>query len=121
MESSGRNVSAGIEQVEHEQVVNAQGTRNVLDKQLIRRAKVGDTTPSVLNIERLEFHNVGPVTVTNFDDGQPGQTVTVLGDGQTTIAQNAKIKNVSGAATLLDDGLTRDYTMFTDRIWHGKK
>jgi hypothetical protein len=111
----------GIEQIEHEQVVNSQTTRNVLPKQLIVRAKVGDSTPSVLNIERLEFHNLGPFTVINFKDGQPGQTVTVLGDGQTTIAENAKIMNVSGANTLLVDGLTRDYTMFNDRIWHGKQ
>lgn len=119
MESSRSGV--GIEQLEREQVVNAQQTRNVLEKQFIGFAKIGDTTPSVLNFKNLEFRNVSPVLVTNFDGGQPGQTVTVLGDGQTTIQQNAKIMNATGANTLLAAGLTYDYTMFTDRAWHGKK
>jgi hypothetical protein len=116
MEGSGSNV--GIERVGTEQVIEGEATRNVLEKQLIRWAKRGDTTPSVLNVERLQFRNTVPVTVVAFDDGKPGQQINVLGDGQTTVNHNAKIIRAGAAAALLATGAVYTFTMWEDRVWH---
>jgi hypothetical protein len=115
---SGRRDVGGLERIESEQVVNAQETRNALAKQFIRLAKLGDPTPSVMNVERLEFRNTAPLTVTNFDDGQNGQRIEILGDGNTTIQNNARIVCASGADTLLDAGSTYAFTRYTDGVWH---
>lgn len=48
-------------------------------------AQYGDTTPSVRDAKVLRLINTAPVTVSHFDDGQDGQTLFVVGDGQTTI------------------------------------
>lgn len=63
--------------------------------------KLGDATPYVTNSEVWEFANTSPVTVTNFLGGQPGQIISLLGDGQTTIQHNANIKTNTGADKLL--------------------
>jgi hypothetical protein len=115
MEGSGSSV--GISVVSSEQVIQAEATRNVLEKQLIRWAKRGDTTPSVLNVERLQFRNTVSTLVTKFDDGKPGQQIYVLGDGFTTIQNGAKIINANAADRLLGAGEVHTYTMWEDRIW----
>jgi hypothetical protein len=115
---SGRRDVGGLERIESEQVINAQETRNALAKQFIRLAKLGDPTPSVMNVERLEFRNTAPLTVTNFDEGQNGQRLEILGDGNTTIQNNARIVCASGADTLLDAGSTYSFTRYTDGVWH---
>ena len=69
-----------------------------------------DTTPSVRDARTCIAKNTSPVNVTRFDDGQEGQVIEVLGDGQTTIvhyaggisvANGMKIRCLSGADTLL--------------------
>ena len=115
MDSSRRDV--GLEKIESEQVINAQETKNALEKQFIRLAPKGDTTPSVMNVERIAFQNVVPITVVAFDEGQEGQTIIVLGDGQTTVANNAKIVTSTGANTLLDTGKIYQFTRFSDGKW----
>jgi hypothetical protein len=108
----------GIDQVTSEQVISAEATRNVLEKQLIRWAKKGDTSPSVLNVERLKFRNTVAVAVVSFDDGKPGQKIDVLGDGQTTVNNNAKIIRAAGIAGLLANNAVYTFTMWEDRVWH---
>lgn len=107
----------GVDVVSSEQVIESEATRNVLEKQQIRWAKRGDTTPSVLNVERLQFRNTSSTLVTKFDDGKPGQQVTILGDGFTTLQNNTKIVTASGADTLLADGEVHQFTMWEDRVW----
>jgi len=116
MESSRRDVG-GLNKIESEQVVNAQATQNALPKQFVRFARRGDTTPSVMNIERLLLRNTAPLTITDFSEGQEGQQVTILGDGNTTAQQNTKIFNVSGSDTLLEDGVVYIYVRFSDGVW----
>lgn len=111
-------VGTGLERIESEQVINAQETRNALAKQFIRKAKIGDTTPSVLNVERLEFRNSSALLVTAFDDGQEGQKIEVLGDGNTTVENNAKIVTAGGADLLLDEGAVYGFTRYSDGKWH---
>lgn len=115
MDGSGGAV--GVSVVTSNEVIESEATRNVLEKQLIRWAKRGDTTPSVLNVERLQFRNTSSTLVTKFDDGKPGQQITVLGDGQTTIQNGVKIVTASGADTLLADGEVHTFTMWDDRVW----
>jgi hypothetical protein len=49
----------------------------------------GDTTPSVLNAERLVLANSGATTVSNFDDAKDGQEITLFfANGNTTVNQS---------------------------------
>lgn len=74
---------------------------SVLPFYYIGKLKKGSVTPSVKNTERWDCVNTGAVTITNFLDGQPGQTLYLLGDGFTTIANNTKLAPNTGAAKLL--------------------
>lgn len=116
MDSSGSDV--GIQRVSTEQVIEGEATRNVLEKQLIRWAKRGDTTPSVLNVEKLQFRNLTPVTVIAFDDGKTGQSIEVYGDGQTTVNHNAKIFRATGLSSLLPADSITTFTKLEDGKWH---
>ena len=73
-----------------------------LDKTFIRRLLKSSTTPSVRNTEVCIAQNTAPVTVTDFTEGADGQRLYVLGDGQTTVQDGAKIKTNTGANKLLD-------------------
>ena len=106
----------GISSVRSETVIEAPVTQTVLEKQFVRNSK-GDTTPSVLNVKKLVFKNTGAVLVTKFDDGQPGQDLALLGDGQTTIQNNALIVTNTGANRLLANGLVYHYT-YLEGKWH---
>lgn len=105
-----------IKQDKTERVQEAPVTQLVLEKKFARNSK-GDTTPSVLNIEKLIFTNTGAVLVTRFDDGQPNQEITMLGDGFTTIENNLFIETASGANTLLAAGKVYRFTKFSNK-WH---
>jgi len=69
------------------------------------------TTPTALNQTKLRFTNTAPVTVTNLREGQEGQTVFLVGDGFTTLANNSNILTSTGAAKLLADGLIYCFTL----------
>lgn len=96
--------------------IEAPQTQNVLEKKFERNSKA-DTTPSVLNVEKLIFKNTGAVLVTKFDNGQPNQEISILGDGFTTIQNNANIQTAAGVNTLLVVGLVYRYTYFAGK-WH---
>lgn len=96
--------------------VEAPVRQQVLEKKYARNSK-GDTTPSILNTEKLALANAAPVTITKFDDGQPNQEITILGDGQTTIANNATIKTNTGANKLLAANKVYRFTNFAG-IWY---
>lgn len=76
----------------------------------VLNAQPSATVISVLNTEKVKFANTSSVTVTNFTDGQNGQTIKLFGDGFTTIANNANIKTSSGANTLLDANKVYTFT-----------
>lgn len=71
--------------------------------------KTGDTTPTVLNLERIKFQNTSPVTVTNFDNGREGQYIVVVGDGQTIIQHGTNIFNTAGVDITLANGRVYAY------------
>lgn len=74
-------------------------------------------TPNVANRQRLKCINTGPITITNFKGGAAGQTIKLLGEGQTTIANNANIKTNTGGAKLLALNIVYTYTLF-GAIWY---
>jgi len=64
----------------------------------------GQTAINVSESNVIVFLNTGPLTVLNFTGGQVGQEIKLLGDGNTTLANNANIQTASGADELLADG-----------------
>lgn len=85
---------------------------------------LGDTTPSVRDLRTCILKNVGAVTVTRFDNGQAGQVISVLGDGNTTIqhyagainaANGLKIKTNTGADKLLAVDIAYSFTCYEDQ------
>lgn len=62
------------------------------------------TAPSVLNQTKLKLTNTAPTTITNFLEGQEGQTIFVVGDGQSTVTHGTNIFTNSAASKLLLDG-----------------
>ena len=107
---------AEIQQDKTERVQEAPVTQLVLEKKFVRNSKA-DTTPSIKQIEKLHLKNTGAVLVTKFDDGQPGQELTILGDGFTTIQNNAKLVTNTGANKLLLANKVYRFTNFAG-VWH---
>lgn len=77
----------------------------------------GDATPSVQSGNVFSTANVGATTVTNFDDGTNGQTITVKVDANTTIQHNATIKNRSGADIVGAADVTYTFTRIGG-VWY---
>lgn len=74
------------------------------------------TTPYVTNLETWKFVNIGAVTVTNFLNGSTVQTIKILGDGNTTIANNTTILTNTGANKLLAVNKVYRFTLFGS-VW----
>lgn len=62
---------------------------------------LGETIPIIPNIEFLQFVNVAPITVTNIKGGGDFRSLTILGDGFTTLDDNANIVTNTGLPKLL--------------------
>ena len=73
-------------------------------------------TPSVKNTEIFKGSG-NVVTVTNFKDGASGQLLRVLGDGTTTIANNATIKTNTGANKLLAANKIYTFSLINN-VWY---
>lgn len=74
------------------------------------------TIPDVLNLSVIVFKNTVPVTVTNFTGGTQYQSISVRGDGFTTISNNATIKTNTAANKLL--AVNRMYKfILIDEVW----
>lgn len=77
----------------------------------------GDTTPSVLNQSFWIANNGSPLTITQFEDGAQCQRIYILGDGNTTIANNSSIKTNTGANKLL--AVDKIYTFTSiNGVWY---
>lgn len=82
----------------------------------------GDATPTVHGLRHCRTNNIAPQNVTAFDDGFPGQILTILGDdgaiGNTTFIDGANL-SLPGAAniTLANDDVL---TMYCEdgTAWH---
>lgn len=76
----------------------------------VLNAPIGTTTISVLNTEKVKLQNTGAVTLTDFTNGQEGQTLHILGDGNTTITHGTKIKTNTAANKLLATNAVYTFT-----------
>lgn len=65
-----------------------------------RDTLVNSATPSVAN-RTVMIGSGHVVTVTNFLNGTDGQPLTIIGDGTTTVSNNANISTSTGANKLL--------------------
>lgn len=76
-----------------------------------------DTEPSVLNVNVWKCNNTGAVTVTNFTNGQEGQTIRIYGDGFTTVQNGTNIFTNIGADKLLATNAIYTFTNINS-IWY---
>lgn len=95
----------------------ARTTFLVLPTKFVGTFAAGETTPSVLNVEKFKSANVAPVSITNFLFGQNGQELMILGDGFITIVDGANIKTNTGANKLLLADTTYKFTLY-DNVWY---
>lgn len=73
--------------------------------------------PDVTNLQFIYFQNTVPLSVTNFTGGSQYRSVSMLGDGFTTIKNNTTIKTNTGADILLS--ATKIYTFtLKEAIWY---
>jgi hypothetical protein len=98
-----------------EEIIESPKTHNVLDKEFV--ANMRTATPSVKNLRIFKGSNTGPVTVTQFKDGQEGQIIKILGDGQMTITNGANIKTNTGANKLLAANKVYTFTRISN-VWY---
>lgn len=103
-------------QVQHEENVEAPAERAVLDFDNVLTFRAGDATPSVKSLRK--FRTAGTsVTITDFDDGQQGHVIYVLGDGDTTVAHNANIRRTRGISEILKSEIVYSF-IHIDGVWH---
>ncbi|PIQ16432.1 MAG: hypothetical protein COW67_03020 [Flavobacteriales bacterium CG18_big_fil_WC_8_21_14_2_50_32_9] len=85
----------------NEQIFEAPITFLTLPKRFVGKLAKSDTTPKVRNVEHWVTKNTVPVTVTDFLDGQEGQSLKIVGDGMTTLQHTPNIFTKGGANLLL--------------------
>ena len=103
------------EQVRHEINSEATSRQLILGTKLIGKIPVGVVQPKVTNVEFWQTQNTGAVLITNFLDGQDGQSLYLLGDGFTSLDYTTM--DVGIANLLLTNGLIYHLVRMNDR-WH---
>lgn len=76
----------------------------------------GDTLPNVDNVDLLILSGVATV-ITNFTKGYNNQDLRVLGDGVSTISNNANIKTNTGANKILATNKIYRFTYY-NKVWY---
>ncbi len=95
--------------IEKEEIVfDAPVTLNKLVKRLI--ASFVGSTINALNVELFDLNNTSPTNIATISNGQNGQTIHLLGDGQTTLTNAGNIRTRTGASVLLATGLIYQLT-----------
>lgn len=103
------------EYVRHEQVIETPQRKLALD--IVDVGNMKGATPSVKNILVFKGTNTGAVFVSQFKDGQNGQTIKIVGDGQMTILWDpTKIITNTGANKLLSVNKIYRFTRISN-IW----
>lgn len=75
----------------------------------------GDVVLAALNKNFIALLNTVPVTVTNITGGSGGRPITLLGDGFTTIKNNAILHLNTGADKLLAANKIYTFTNYSDQ------
>jgi len=100
--------------VTEEQIFEAPTTFRILSTKVV--STLVGTTPSVENCEVFRCSGA-VVTVTNFTKGTSNQSIAILGDGNTTISNNANIKTNTGANKLLAANKVYRFT-YISNVWY---
>lgn len=79
---------------------NIEAPQRKLQLDTIGYVKLVGATPSVLAQSHLLSHGAA-TTVTEFKNGKDGQDLYILGNGNTTVSHNTKIKTSTGANKVL--------------------
>lgn len=74
-------------------------------------------TPSVENRTHFIANNLSPLSVTDFSKGSNFQSITILGDGFTSVSNNVSIKTNTGALKLLVTNKVYRFTRFNN-VWY---
>jgi len=106
----------GVKQITEQQQVEAQTSNLILPTQFVGHFPKGVTTPSVKNVRCWVCQNTAPVTITDFLDGQEGQTLKVLGDGNSSVQNGPNIVTASGAVALMANKVYT-FTLFNG-VWY---
>lgn len=113
---------SGTNQIQQPTIVQGPSEFPTLPKQYVGRLRKGSTTPSVINVLEWIAVNTVAISVTNFVDGQVGQTINILGDGFTTIVNGGKIITNTAANKLLLVNKVYTFTLRElvagTRIWY---
>lgn len=103
--------------ITQEQIFDAPVTHTILPTRLVGTLKRAVATPSVQNVELWKADNTVAQNITDFLNGQDGQTLTILGDGFSTVANGATVKTSTAANKLLVLNNVYCFTRFND-IWY---
>lgn len=103
------------QRITNETIQEAPRTLLALDKIFV--GKLSGATPSVMNQTRFKGSNAGAVTVTQFKNGQEGQTIKILGDGNMTIQNGTNIITNTAADKLLELNVIYTFTL-VETIWY---
>lgn len=117
MEPSKGNPTGLPTVISQEQQIEAPQKQFVLPARFVGKFKKLAAMPSVLNCERWQCQNDAPTTIVEFIDGSDGQELLLLGDGQTTIANNTKIKTNTGSSKLLIADKVYSFALFNG-VWY---
>lgn len=95
-----------------------EGVRRSLHQDTLFRSKFpsGLATPSVMDCNVWEC-GAGVIAITNFKNGQEGQTIRILGNVNNTINNNANIKTNTGANKVLAANKMYTFTMI-NKVWY---
>lgn len=116
MNTTKKDAQAVLPQrITHEQVFESPATFLVLPKEFVGSFKTA--TPGVLNVTRFRCTNTAPTNVTNILNGQEGQQILLLGDGNSTLVHGTNIFNQSGANELLASNKAYHYVRLNGK-WY---
>lgn len=103
-------------QIQAPLVIQAPMTKIIDDTHFV--GNLTGATPSVANLTTHKITNLSATNVTYFNDGQDGQTITILGDGNSTVVHDAgKIYCATGANTLLASNKVYRFTRY-NKVWY---
>lgn len=101
-----------IKRVDDEVVFEAPSTQLALPKTFVGSVKKDTSVISVRNINTLQLKNTQATLVTDFIDGMEGQSISILGDGFSSIQNGNNIVTNSGGDKLLETNKVYRFTRF---------
>jgi hypothetical protein len=105
----------GLIRTRGERIIEATESPTVAPRNFVGRL-IG-TSPSVRNVSIFQCANSAPTTVVDFLNGQNGQTLVLLGEGNTTIEHGTNIFTNTGANKLLAANTVYRFTQFNG-LWY---